>query len=1090
MRVDQSKSRTIFFIFISILIGSNFSFAQNIRFGQITVEDGLSNSYVNCLLQDRNGFIWFGTDDGLNRFDGYEIKIYRNNPDDLTSLSENIIWALFEDRSGYLWIGTKSGGLNKYDPLTDRFIHWNLDSTATEEMNITSIYEDNKKNVWIGTYKHGLYRLNQSQNKFDHWQNDSDNPNVLSNNFILSILEDDNASIWIATYYGLNKFNQDSPQKAFTQFFKESSDQKDIFSTPIWYLSQSSFYKNSMWIAKLDGLIKFNTSNMEISKLSLPESIEFPFANSVSSVVEENFGEENILWIGTYGGLVRYNLTTGESNRYVQSKKNDSGLLSNTIHDLFIDRSGVVWIASENGLNFYSPKRSKFNFQSLQAHSLGKSPELLNGNIRAITESNHKTQWFGTDQGLLGYKYIKGNSYLFQNQELQSLNVWSLFCKNSDKLWIGTYGQGLKELDIKTNKLKTISVNNPDYNPSAYNFVKTILQDDKGMLWIGFWGGGLARMNPDDNSIEYWRNEENDNGSLGYNDVWALYQDSKGRIWIGTNGGGLDLYTGSKQNSFQHWKADKKNRQSLSSNSIYTIHESLNKNNSINQTILWIGTANGLNKFIIKDDTEASNYSELNIEITYYTVNDGLSDNAVESILEDEDGNLWIGTSSGISFFKVEEERFTNYSLADGLNGNTFNSSAAFKSSDGIMFFGSTTGLNYFNPERIKQSTYSPPVRIIDFQLFNQPENLEGMSPIEQSIIHTEKIILNYNQNDFSIQFTSLDYNAPELNQYAYMLEGFDQEWIVAGTRRYVTYTNLDAGEYIFRVKATNSDGVWNEAGTSLNIIINPPFWATWWAYIIYTILFLGGLFLIRATEIKRREKKEEERLRREREEAQLREAKLRAITIEQEKELEKQKIRNRIAQDLHDEIGSNLSSISLMSDLIQKSEKVEPDSISKIKRIHKVAKDSSQAMRDIVWITNPTSDNLKELITKMNEVANDMLAGISWKFDLPEDSININLSPETKRNVFLIFKEALNNIIKHSEATRAVLRLKISDKNLLLAIKDNGKGFNTLSGFNGNGLKNMQTRATEINGILKLNSSPGKGTTIALAVNITQVRD
>ncbi|HEY6437280.1 MAG TPA: triple tyrosine motif-containing protein, partial [Ignavibacteriaceae bacterium] len=597
-------------------------------------------------------------------------------------------------------------------------------------------------------------------------------------------------------------------------------------------------------------------------------------------------------------------------------------------------------------------------------------------------------------------------------------------------LWIGTYGQGLKELDIKTNKLKTISVNNPDYNPSAYNFVKTILQDDVGMLWIGFWGGGLARMNPDDNSIEYWRNEENDNGSLGYNDVWALYQDSKGRIWIGTNGGGLDLFTASKQNTFQHWKADNKVKTSLSSNSIFTIYESINKNQSEDLTILWIGTANGLNKFVIKNDVQLKNYSDLNIEITHYSVYDGLPDNAVESILEDVNGNLWIGTSSGISFFNVEEKRFTNYSLADGLDGNTINSTSAFYSNDGIMFFGSTTGLNYFNPERIKQSTYSPPVLITDFQIFNQPAGLNNKSPLQQSIVHTKQITLNYNQNDFSFQFTSLDYNSPDLNEYAYMLEGFDTDWIFSGKRRFVTYTNLDAGEYIFRVKATNSDGVWNETDTHLSIIINPPIWATWWAYSIYILLFVSVLISIRSFEINRRKKKEEEKLRREREASLLREAKLKAIAIEQEKEIEKQKIRNRIAQDLHDEIGSNLSSISLMSDLIQKSEKVDPDSINKIKRIHKVAKDSSQAMRDIVWITNPTSDNLKELITKMNEVANDMLAGINWKFDFPEETAKMHLSPETKRNVFLIFKEALNNIIKHSEAKNAVVKLKISDKN------------------------------------------------------------
>ncbi|MCU0333290.1 MAG: histidine kinase, partial [Ignavibacteriaceae bacterium] len=343
---------------------------------------------------------------------------------------------------------------------------------------------------------------------------------------------------------------------------------------------------------------------------------------------------------------------------------------------------------------------------------------------------------------------------------------------------------------------------------------------------------------------------------------------------------------------------------------------------------------------------------------------------------------------------------------------------------------------------------------------------------------------------DFSFQFASLDYNAPEMNQYAYFLEGFDKEWIYSGKRRFVTYTNLDPGEYIFQVKATNSDGIWSNQLAKIFIVINPPFWQTWWAYSIYFISLMGALYFIRHTELKRRKRKEEERLRREREEARLREAELKAVNIEQEKEIEKQKIRNRIAQDLHDEIGSNLSSISLMSELIQKDENINAEASEKIKRIHKVAKGSTQSIRDIVWLTNPSSDSLKDLIAKMREVAENILGKFNLHFDYPNDITEINLLPETKRNIFFIYKESLNNIIKHAEAKSVWIKFGTENSSIFLSIKDDGKGFSSAASFSGNGLKNIRSRAKEINADLKFESTPGKGTSLELIADITQTRD
>ncbi|NWG29820.1 MAG: hypothetical protein HXY48_14995, partial [Ignavibacteriaceae bacterium] len=328
--------------------------AQNIPLGHFSVQEGLSNSFVNCLIQDRTGFIWFGTDDGLNRFDGYDVKVFRSNPNDKSSISENIIWALWEDHVGNLWIGTKSGGLNKYDPNTDRFEHWDLDSNTVGEINITYIYEDSKKYIWVGTYRNGIYRFNPLQNKFEHWQNTAANPNVLSNNFVTSIIEDQNSNIWIATFAGLDKFIHHQTDVSFKKVLPD-------FNNPIWYMTKSGFFNNAILMGTLKGLIKFEPLTQEFSQIELPADFGSQFGNSVSSITEVEYAGEKILWAGTFGGLVRINLTTGYKERIIQSKKVDSDLLSNQIHDIILDKSGVVWIASENGVNFYSLKHSKFN---------------------------------------------------------------------------------------------------------------------------------------------------------------------------------------------------------------------------------------------------------------------------------------------------------------------------------------------------------------------------------------------------------------------------------------------------------------------------------------------------------------------------------------------------------------------------------------------------------------------------------------------------------------------------------------------------------------------------------------------------------
>ena len=1046
-----------FLFLLSVLIFNSVIFSQSIPFGKISVEEGLSNSFVNCLLQDRTGFVWFGTDDGLNRFDGYEVKVYRNDPSDNSSISENIIWALWEDHSGNLWIGTKSGGLDKYDPLTNKFEHWEIDSASPEEINITYIYEDSKSNIWIGTYHNGLYRFNPSKNKFEHWQNTIGNPKLLSDNFITSIIEDQNSNIWIATYAGLDKFIPQQTDRPFKKIFSD-------FKNPIWYVTKSSFIENTIWMGAFNGLFNFDPVNEKLSQINLPEKDVLQFGNSVSSIAEEYFLSEKILWIGTFGGLVQINLSTGHEKRFLQTKKGDSEIVSNQIHDLIIDRSGVLWIATENGLNFNSQKRSKFNLVASGNPLSEILPQLSGKNVRAVTETSDKSLWFGTDAGLLGLQSKTGHSSIVQNPELLSINAWSLLSGSSERLWIGTYGQGLKDLNLKTNKLKSWKVDNPNYNVSAFGYVKTIIEDDDEMIWLGFWGGGLAKLNPINSNVVHWRNEKDNPSSLSHNDIWVLQKDSKGRIWIGTNGGGLNLYNPEMPNSFYCWNSSNKNKQTISSNSIYTICESVSDSKPDNQTVLWIGTASGLNKFIIINDSGSSDGSKLDVEIKHYTVENGLPDNAIESILEDESGNLWIGTSSGISFFSVDEESFTNYTTADGLNGSSFNSSAAFKTADGIMMIGCTTGLNYFDSRRIKQSAYSPLVVITDFQILNQPADEKNISMIHSNNFNSKEIVLSYNQNDFSFQFASLDFNAPALIQYAYYMEGFDREWIYSGKRRFVTYTNLDPGEYVFQVKATNSDGLWNEKAAKIFIVINPPFWATWWfrTFMILCLLSVGPFIYYRRVTALQKEKR---------------------IQVEFSKQLirSQEEDRKRIASELHDSLGQDLLVIKNLA-LMNKDKNEHFDEIS---RTTSFAIDD---VRRIAYNLHPYQFDRLGLTKAIGSMFINIEGLSEIKFDNEIENVDGIFEKEKEINIYRIIQEGVNNIIKHSGADKARIKVQKLEGSVIVEIADNGKGFIleiVRSESKGFGLKNLENRVSFLGGEIQFTSDNEFATIVKIKIPI-----
>ncbi len=831
----------LIFVFINLQLIVN---AQSINFNRLTTNNGLSNNYISNLIQDRLGFLWFATDDGLNRFDGYDFKVFRNNPSDKSSISDNSTFAITEDDSGRIWIGTKIGYLNCYDPVLDKFTYWKIESEITKDNSITNIHIDKKFNVWIGTYRSGLYKLDTKTGKTLNWTHKKDDPKSLSNNYISSIVEDDFGNLWIGTFNGLNQFNPNNSNTHFVKYFFDKNNPNSLSENIIWGIAESKFEKNKLWLGTANGLTILNTETKSFSRINIPNPDNLQFGNGTGTVVEEIVDGESVIWINSYAGMLRYNVTRNRFDRFLSDKDNPNSLTSNQVNNIIKDRSGVLWIATDNGLSYFSQKSIKFNNSLLfpdRSVDLNKLDKL---NVKAITKSSDGTLWIGTDNGLYFSNNVNGKLFLKKYSTLSSENIWSLTAGNSNDLWIGTYGSGLFHLNYKTNQLTGHDILLGVIKSTSRNFVKSVFKDDKNNLWIGYWGVGLAKLNLSTGKVQNWLHQKDNMNSLSHDDVWTIFQDSKKRIWIGTNGGGLNLYDESNGGKFSHYSFKEGSKNSLSSNSVYSIVESKNKNFGNNNTILWIGTSNGLNKLVI-NNSDSKNISQSDVKVTYYTTKDGLTDNSIRSIVEDENGNLWLGTSSGITLFDLSKNTFTNFSTSDGVIGTDFNFTSSFKLNDNLIIIGSTAGINYFNPNRISQSSYKPAVVLTDFLIFNNSVKAEANSILSKNIFNTDEVTLSHKQNVFSFQFSALDYNNPASIKYAYKMEGFDKDWIQSGTRRFITYTNLNPGKYTFKVKSTNSDGIWNSNETSLAVVITPPWWQTGWAILLYFIVFVLGVWAI-----------------------------------------------------------------------------------------------------------------------------------------------------------------------------------------------------------------------------------------------------
>jgi ligand-binding sensor domain-containing protein/two-component sensor histidine kinase len=1024
-------------------------------FENITSKEGLADRVVNTIIQDSQGFIWIGSGEGLTRYDGYSCVSYRHRTDNPYSISDNEINAMCVDNEGALWIGT-SNGLNKYDAGNDRFERFLHDSSNYNSLSaneVSTITKDPGGNLWIGTFGGGLTQMIKKKHKpvsksgeyhFIHYKHKNSDSNSISSNQVLSHCVDKDGNSWIGTPNGLNLLHVGT--KKFTRFYNRMNNTNSIINSTVHRIFIDK--DNRIWIsgkAMLDRLTWH--SNVSSDSITVEHLLPSLVGNTkahewvINDFITDRQGNA---WIASNDhGLVRFDLKqrlrTNAFERFVSSPQMPNSLASSNAYCLFEDRSGVIWIGTSKGVSKFIPSKTKFN--ELQ---IWNGPQPSRSFVMAVLSDKAGRLWLAYDSDTLFVVQVNSDhssslraiSLAEGGGTVGQVNV--LYKSNAGDIYVGTLLQGLfiipgtlKEIN---DKKKWIRITSEYYADLPSNNIYSIAEDSAGVIYIGTYRG-LCLYDPGRKQLELIDPSPTPAIVPGHI-IRSVSIDKNGKIWCGTDNGVRLLHGGKLTNVFRNIEADST---SLSHNKTTSCYIDRNSN-------IWIGTKSGLNLY-----NPRKNYFK-----RFISEND-LPDPGIRSLIQDNGGNLWIATNHGLAKYDVNEKRFYNYGMEDGLISDQFITNAVHRDSLGVLYFGTNNGLVSFKPENIRPNSYVPPVAITNIRIFNTP--IWSMN--DTNLVNTYKrenhLVLSYDQNFFSFEFAGLNYINSAANQYAYKLEGIDKEWVYPGTQRFAGYTDIPPGRYIFNVKASNNDNIWNDIPATITITIIPPWWKTWW---FYALCFIAACAL--AYSIYR---------------------------IRLQQVLKLYKLRSNIAKDLHDDVGSALSSIALLSSIARDRKtnaSLKPEEI--ISRIGDTSKQMIDLMDDIVWSVNPANDRFENMLIRMREYAVEMLEArnISFDFNVAQNVDDLKIPMQLRKDYFLIFKEALNNLTKYSRCTRATIMIKHNNQSIITIVSDNGNGFDPKSIHSGNGLRNMQERAKALKAKLEIETEQGKGTRITFIVPVT----
>ncbi|MFZ5519070.1 MAG: two-component regulator propeller domain-containing protein [Candidatus Zhuqueibacterota bacterium] len=912
-------------------IGESVANVNPVEFVRISLDQGLSQSIVPVIHKDRYGFMWFGTQSGLNKYDGYKFIEYKNDPFNPQTISNNGILSIAEDHAGVLWIGTAGGGLNRFDRETETFTRYGhnpLDSTSIRDNTVTYVMEDKQHFIWLATQAGGVDKLDPTTGRFTRYSSRSGDLHSLNHDAVRCGLEDSNGNIWIGTVAGLNKY--DPEQDGFIRYQPDKNNPNSLSYDEVTWIHESprepgilwistgelttlseggglnrfdtrtgqfthfplktssallaggnllgqihEDAQGNLWICSSQGLVRFDRNSGAFSYFLLDPASPLNPTNFVRSITEDCRGD---LWLTTivFDGIYQFNKKSALFFHHRHDPANPTSLSNNLVISVFNDPAGVLWIGTNTGglnkLDLYAKKFTRFGYDPTSQNSISNSI------VRAFCEDRNGDLWIGIGGG--GLNKFESRTKRVRYYQADGANegslshhiVYALLEDRTGALWVGSLG-GLDRYNRQSDSFLHYRHQPSDPTTIGSNFIRAIFEDRTGSLWIGTDMGGVSFYNRELDNFTRILNDPDDPYSLSANSVRAIAQDSTGVLWFGTFGGGLDklvLSPGrirgkaqsemfeSRKLTFTHYQHDPNNLNSISSNSIQSLY--IDK-----QGIIWIGTfGGGLNRFDPRTETFV-HYTENNSE---------LPNNVIYSVLGDDHGNIWVSSNRGLSKFIPETGDFVNYDIDDGLQSKEFNGQAGYRNRNGEMYFGGINGFNVFHPDSIRDNPYEPNIAITDFKLFGESVPIGDDSPLTKHISLTEEVKLAHWQNNISFEFVSLHYNQPEKNRYSYILVNYDAAWREAGQQRTATYTNLGPGEYFFRVRGSNNDGVWNKRGATVKIVISPPYWKTPFAYLCYALMLTGllfGSYRVQRTVV----------VKRERARSQLREAELRAQAAE-----------------------------------------------------------------------------------------------------------------------------------------------------------------------------------------------------------------
>lgn len=778
---------------------------QPAKFKHFAISDGLAANQTYNVLQSEQGFIWIATRQGLSKFDGTAFTNYTHDPDNPNSIASNYIWTMREAPNGTLWLSLWGGGLDRFDPVTEAFTHYRTEKDNPNSLStdfILASFQDSRGNIWVATDE-SLEKLDPQTNTSTHYQPDPKNPNSLSAP-VNKIQEDAHGQLWLGTYTGLDKFDPDS--ETFTHFHHKEGNPNSLSGGYVWSLFIDD--AGIIWVGTDGGgLNRFDPTTETFTYYQHREDDPASLSNNLVTFLGKD--QQGGFWVGTLGGgLNKFDPQTGRFTTFQYDKADPNSLSNNTVWSVIEDEAGAYWIATESGLNYYDTRGHRFDLYRTNP----MNPNSLSSSfVMSFYEDESGVLWIGTVGG--GLNKFDRRQGVFAHYLNDPANPASLGHNDVNRiapgrngiLWLGTSG-GLERFDPASETFVHYRHDPANPNSLLTNNIQGLIRDAGGKLWLASFNGGISHFDPNTETFTHFSHDDNDPNSLIANTAYDFLEASDGGVWVATQGGlcRLDPHT-KKFNNFTL------RENHLSDAVVEDVYED-------SRGVIWVSTDNGLNKFNPATQT-----------FTNYFTKNGLPDNHVSGLIEDNQGYLWIATYRGIARFDPQAEIFRTYDVRDGLQDNQF-SQAIYKSKSGELFMGGVNGFNAFYPDNLTDNPYIPRVVLTDFQLLNRPVKIGGDSPLQRHINVTDHLTLPYNYSVLTLKFAALNYRAPEKNRFAYMLEGFDQDWMYTDSaNRLATYTNLDPGDYTFRVKASNNDGVWNEEGTALAVTITPPWWVTWW---------------------------------------------------------------------------------------------------------------------------------------------------------------------------------------------------------------------------------------------------------------------